>query len=105
MKTAAAVLFAAVTTLSWTIGPVTSTCGNVYTLFQLHNSSSFTYYNETRVSTGRVEVCINGTSYPVCANGFNITMGVIPFTNICRIVTADSSELPIIEMLHNNYLY
>lgn len=54
----------------------------------LGNSSVFTFPNRTRLYTGRVDICINGTAYPVCANGLNTTLGVIPsanLTGVCRL--------------------
>ena len=43
-------------------------------LFQYQNTSYFYFANGTRVRTGRVEVCVDGTYIPVCANGLNSSL-------------------------------
>ena len=39
---------------------------------------TFSYANNTYVATGRIEACVNGVYYPVCANGLNNTLSSPP---------------------------
>ena len=56
-------------------------------LFSHQNTSRFYFDNGTQVYTGRVEVCIDGVSLPVCADGLNTTNESYPsqqtLDNVC----------------------
>ena len=60
-------------------------------LFQYQNTSYFYFANNTQVQTGRVEVCVDGTYIPVCANGLNSSILSQPrseeLNGICNIVS------------------
>ena len=43
-------------------------------LFRYQNTSYFYFANNTQVQTGRVEVCVDGTYIPVCADGLNSSL-------------------------------
>ena len=59
-------------------------------LFQYQNTSYFYFANGTRVRTGRVEVCVDGTYIPVCANGLNSSLlsqsRLEELNGICKII-------------------
>ena len=60
-------------------------------LFQYQNTSYFYFANDTQVQTGRVDVCVDGTYIPVCANGLNSSILSQPrseeLNGICNIVS------------------
>ena len=68
---------------------VLPTC--VKALFQYQSISFFSFANGTQVRTGRVEVCVDSTYIPVCANGLNSSLLSQPqseeLNGICNIVS------------------